>query len=250
MRGDCDEETAVKWHSSRVPEGYTHFLLVVLSALKQIRKQDQPILSDCDEDGFETACAHFRPRTADVTGKLSQEEINKTVDFCLNAFEYHAPEKHEAVLRRMETAMLANNAEAPAALSTAKTEAQVEEKAIVDPEGLSPDELRILKTIRARQMLRQEDTLSIDSFTSDAINGWLPLVHRGSLVLRKAGAKALRQQTAPLQPSRQAVSDDTSGMKPAKPTPRAAPAFAPNSSPHVALADASANCDGSFGHPL
>lgn len=126
-----------------------------------------------------------------MTGKLSQEEINKTVDFCLNAFEYHAPEKHEAVLRRMETAMLANNAEAPAALSTAKTEAQVEEKAIVDPEGLSPDELRILKTIRARQMLRQEDTLSIDSFTSDAINGWLPLVHRGSLVLRKAGAKSV-----------------------------------------------------------
>lgn len=125
-----------------------------------------------------------------MTGKLSQEEINKTVDFCLNAFEHHAPEKHEAVLRKMETAMLANNAEAPAALSTTKTEAQVEEKAIVDPEGLSPNELRILKTIRARQMLRREDTLSIDSFTSDAINGGLPLVHRGSLGLRKAGAKS------------------------------------------------------------
>ncbi|KAF6219189.1 hypothetical protein HO133_005014 [Letharia lupina] len=190
MRGDCDEETAVKWHSSKVSEGYTRFLLVVLSALKQIRKQDQPILSEWDEDGFETAFAHFRLRTTDVTGKLSQEEINKTVDFCLNAFEHHAPEKHEAVLRKMETAMLANNAEAPAALSTTKTEAQVEEKAIVDPEGLSPNELRILKTIRARQMLRREDTLSIDSFTSDAINGGLPLVHRGSLGLRKAGAKS------------------------------------------------------------
>lgn len=64
MRGDCDEETAVKWHPSKVSEGYTHFLLVVLSALKQIRKQDQPILSDWDEDGFETALAHFRPSMA------------------------------------------------------------------------------------------------------------------------------------------------------------------------------------------
>ena len=61
MRGDCDEKTAVKWHSSKVSEGYTRFLLVVLSALKQIRKQDKPILSDWDEDGFETAFAHFRP---------------------------------------------------------------------------------------------------------------------------------------------------------------------------------------------
>ena len=61
MRGDCDEQTALKWHSSKVSEGYTRFLLVVLSALKQIRKGDQPILSDWDEDGFEKAFAHFRP---------------------------------------------------------------------------------------------------------------------------------------------------------------------------------------------
>lgn len=61
MRGDCDEPTAAKWHSGKVSEGYTRFLLVVLSALKQIRKGDQPILSDWDEDGFEKAFAHFRP---------------------------------------------------------------------------------------------------------------------------------------------------------------------------------------------
>ena len=61
MRGDCNENAAVKWHSSKVSEGYTRFLLVVLSALKQIRKQDEPILSDWDEEGFETAFAHFRP---------------------------------------------------------------------------------------------------------------------------------------------------------------------------------------------
>ena len=61
MRGDCDEKTAGKWHSSKVSEGYTRFLLVVLSALKQIRKQDEPVLSDWDEEGFETAFAHFRP---------------------------------------------------------------------------------------------------------------------------------------------------------------------------------------------
>jgi hypothetical protein len=61
QRGDCSEETAVNWHSKKVTEGYTRFLLVVLSALKQIRKQDEPVLSDWDEDGFDRAFAFFRP---------------------------------------------------------------------------------------------------------------------------------------------------------------------------------------------
>ena len=122
-----------------------------------------------------------------MSGKLSQEEVSATVDFCLNAFEHHAPEKQEQVLKKMETAMLASNVEAPA--SVTKTEAAVEKKAIIDPEGLSPDELRILNTIRARQMLRREDTLSIDSFSNDPINGWVPLVQRGSLGLQKVVPK-------------------------------------------------------------
>ena len=125
-----------------------------------------------------------------MSGKLSQEEVSKTVDFCLKAFEHHAPEKHEAVLKKMETAMLANNVEAPTAPATTTAEAKVEKKAIADPEGLSPDEMRILNTIRARQMMRREDTLNIDNFGKDAINGWVPLMKRGSLGLQRAGAQA------------------------------------------------------------
>ena len=83
--------------------------------------------------------------------------------------------------------MLANNVEAPGTVTTPKTDAQIEEKAVVDPEGLSPDEMRILNTIRARQMLRREDTLSIDSFSNNAINGFMPIVKQGSLGLQKAG---------------------------------------------------------------
>lgn len=207
MRGDCDEKTAVKWHSSKVSEGYTRFLLVVLSALKQIRQQDKPILSDWDEEGFETAFAHFRPiiqGTADVSGKLSQEEVSRTVDFCLNAFEHHAPEKQAAVLKKMETAMLVENVAAPADLAKTKTDEQIEKKAMVDPEGLSEDEMRILNTIRARQMLRREDTLNIANFTNDAINGYVPVVQRGTLGLVKIGAKpaangsAMDELTGPL----------------------------------------------------
>ena len=38
------------------------FLVVVLSAYKQIRAQSTNVLADIDEDGFDKAFAFFRPR--------------------------------------------------------------------------------------------------------------------------------------------------------------------------------------------
>ena len=64
MNGDCDELSAAKWHSTKVAEGYTRFLLVVMSAMKQIRGGDEPVLSDWDDDGFDTAFDAFRPSMA------------------------------------------------------------------------------------------------------------------------------------------------------------------------------------------
>ena len=39
---------------------------------------------------------------------------------------------------------------------------------------MSPDELRILNTVRARQLIRSEDTLNIENFGTDTINGMAP----------------------------------------------------------------------------
>lgn len=61
VKGQCSEHEALEWHSKKVAEGYTRFLLIVLSALKQIRESDKAVLSDWDEAGFERAFAHFRP---------------------------------------------------------------------------------------------------------------------------------------------------------------------------------------------
>ena len=52
-KGGLNEKAAVQWRSKKVAEGYTRFLLVVLSALKQIKAQDEPVLSDMDEEGFD-----------------------------------------------------------------------------------------------------------------------------------------------------------------------------------------------------
>jgi flavine halogenase len=61
IRKDCDERAAATWHSKKVAEGYTRFLLVVLSSLKQIRSQDEPVLNDWDEESFDRAFDFFRP---------------------------------------------------------------------------------------------------------------------------------------------------------------------------------------------
>lgn len=177
QKGECDEQTAMSWHSKKVAEGYTRFLLVVLSAMKQIRKSDEPVLSDWDENGFERAFSFFRPiiqGTADVGGKLTQNELSKTIDFCLNAFQHTAPEERDAVIKKIE-----------AQESEAKKESDLEAKAQVDPDGLSPEEMKVLKTIRARQMLRTEDVINIDSFGTDTIDGFAPRIKRGELGLKK-----------------------------------------------------------------
>ena len=131
-------------------------------------------------------------------GKLSQQELSKTVDFCLNAFEAHDPEQTQAVMNKIKgtgatngveaAATAVNDVEAPTTTSMAQTEENVSEKAKVDPEGLSPEELRILKTIRARQMLRTEDSMNLDNFGTDAIDGFAPLIARGNLGLVQVSA--------------------------------------------------------------
>ena len=55
------ELNAAEWHSKKVAEGYTRFLLVVMSATKQIRSGDEPVLSDWDDDGFDVAFEAFKP---------------------------------------------------------------------------------------------------------------------------------------------------------------------------------------------
>lgn len=61
IRGDCNESDAWQWHSNHVTERFTRFLLVVLSATKQIRSKDAPVLNEEDDDGFDRAFSIIRP---------------------------------------------------------------------------------------------------------------------------------------------------------------------------------------------
>lgn len=61
IKGDCSEQEAVAWHSQKIHEAYTRFLLAVACAYAQVTGQENPVLTDHDEPNFDRAFMHFRP---------------------------------------------------------------------------------------------------------------------------------------------------------------------------------------------
>ena len=120
---------------------------------------------------------------ADVSGKLTHDEVVKTVDFCLHAFEATTPEERQKVLEKV------------AAINGASSTVPDDKASI---EKLSEDELKILNHIRAKQMLRFEDTLNLNHFGSDAIDGLAPNLKRGSLSLVPQGKNILSKLEVPV----------------------------------------------------
>lgn len=105
--------------------------------------------------------------TADVGNKkLDQDVLNKTLEFCANAFEPVKSDEDKGVAM---------------------------EQVKADPNGtayhpdLSEDQVTAVNHIRARKMMRTEDTFNIDSFGNDAIAGYVPHLQRGMLTLRSVG---------------------------------------------------------------
>ncbi|PPQ77190.1 hypothetical protein CVT25_011036 [Psilocybe cyanescens] len=102
IRGHCEETTAVEWHTRRVSTSYTRFQVVVLSAYKQIRSQSDDILSDIDEDNYDRAFSFLRPviqGASDMGARLSETELQRSLDFCVNLFNPTTPEQHEHLSR-------------------------------------------------------------------------------------------------------------------------------------------------------
>lgn len=61
IKGDCEEPVAANWHSAKVADGYARFLLMVLSAYRQIRNQNENVLGDKNADNIDQAFALFKP---------------------------------------------------------------------------------------------------------------------------------------------------------------------------------------------
>ncbi|KAL9047357.1 MAG: hypothetical protein Q9214_000041 [Letrouitia sp. 1 TL-2023] len=149
IRGDCDEETAEKWHSNKVKEGYSRWLLVVLSTYKQMCNQKEPVLSEFGEDNFDRAFNFFKPiiqGTSDTTNKLTQAEFSKSFHFCVKAFDRY---KNKA------------DSQSP----------------------INEEEEKMFAEFRSTQAKTWN---SLQGFTTDVIDGRVPRLERGSLGLMSA----------------------------------------------------------------
>ncbi|KAK8006929.1 hypothetical protein PG989_000919 [Apiospora arundinis] len=176
LKKQCTEIAAAEWHSKKIAESYTRFLLVVSSALKQIRHQDEPVLSDFDEKTFDRAFAHFRPIIQGRTemGQLSQAEISKTVDFCFSSFAPVDKDEKEVVLAKMKEVGI----EDPS-IGNEKYQQGIKELETL----LSPEQMTIVHSLRGRQMLKSSEWLDLEDFGSDVIDGLTPKMVRGELGL-------------------------------------------------------------------
>jgi flavine halogenase len=115
---------------------------------------------------------------------LTHEDVVKTVEFCLQAFKETTPEERKKVLDKIASMNGAGN------LAGDSKE---------DLEKLTEDELAILNNIRAKQMLRLEDSVHLKHFGSDAIEGFAPNLVTGKLgLVPKSNDTALSRLEAPV----------------------------------------------------
>ena len=104
------------------------------------------------------------------------------MDFCLEAYKETSPEQRKAVLDKV-------------ACITEGNAGVIDEKANL--EKLTEDELKILNHIRAKQMLRFEDTLNLNHYGADAIDGLVPNLKTGKLGLVPEGKNTLSKLEVP-----------------------------------------------------
>ncbi|KAK6078946.1 hypothetical protein SCUP234_05872 [Seiridium cupressi] len=143
IRGDVDEVVAAQWHSSKIAEGYSRFLLLVLSAYKQIRPSESFNAGDFSQEGFDREFGIFQSVTGgsqNDTGKITQEEFSHTYEFLIKAFKVHFDHT----------------------------------------DGLTKKDVDALQAFRSHQ---GSHIMNINSFTSEVIDGLVPSLKKGGLTL-------------------------------------------------------------------
>ncbi|TVY84589.1 Flavin-dependent halogenase ptaM [Lachnellula suecica] len=176
-RGQADERSAAVWHTTKVSEGYTRFLLLVMTVLRQLRMKEAALISTDEEEGFDIAFKKIQPviqgvadtETEDAT---VQKNAAESVDFALSSLEI-TPEMKRDVIDKIERAQ-----HQPETL-----------------EKLTPEEVHILSTIVTRTFNREKDELNLTSFTGDVIEGLSAHLVRGDLGLIKKDAEPERAVT-------------------------------------------------------
>ncbi|GAW21128.1 hypothetical protein ANO14919_106450 [Xylariales sp. No.14919] len=170
MKGQCTEEEAMLWHTHKVAEGYTRFLLVVTGSLDQIYRREEHILSPMEDPGFDDAFEHFKPVIQGIIeagGNLSRDEISKSVNFCTS------------VISKVDGGCL----------SDLDVDKEKKRGAAVTVLGKGSGKVagdRVDATIM--KIVRIHRIQNLDLFARDVINGMAPIMERGNLGLQLVAA--------------------------------------------------------------
>ncbi|CAL1707408.1 unnamed protein product [Somion occarium] len=177
IRGHAPETDACQWHDAKFSTSYTRFLLVVLGVYKQIRNQEAPVLSDVGEDNFDKAFESIRPviqGTADVGKVVTEDELQKTMDFVLQIFGPVTPDMQKSVSSRIDPKLLSPTAPAMNAVDMAKVIDAGDEEARI-----------VLSNINAWKPLRPLLQPS-ENFSSESHIGRVAILETGKLGLKGA----------------------------------------------------------------
>ncbi|KAJ7479299.1 putative halogenase [Mycena latifolia] len=175
IRGHCTEADAIRFHNEKTGTSYTRFLVVVLSVYRQITAQAAPVLSDVDEDNFDRAFEFLLPviqGAADAEQGVTEQTLQRTMDFCEHALGPTTPEMHAAVAARVDGALLANDGPllAPAAVAALA--------------GADEEARQVLCRVNARKTVNGMYDWE-ENFKEEQLNGLTVVLERGKLGLRQ-----------------------------------------------------------------
>ncbi|KAJ8518265.1 hypothetical protein ONZ45_g4620 [Pleurotus djamor] len=176
IKGQVSEKEAQAWHDAKIGICQTRFLLVVLSAYRQMQHQgNKAILGDVNFDNFEAAFAMFRPiyqGEHDTSTKLTPDDLERMINFTRNLFTPTTHQQYQDVNTRVGSlTALSGPVMGPDELAKVLDEDDSDAKAV-------------LQRINSLKVLRN-DTSPL-SFTSEAVNGYVVNFERGKLGLIKA----------------------------------------------------------------
>ncbi|RDW78596.1 uncharacterized protein DSM5745_05448 [Aspergillus mulundensis] len=173
IRGDVSEETAAKWHSAKVSEGYSWFLLAVLAAYRQMRNQGVDVLNGLGEANFDRAFDLFRPiiqGSVETPGGITKTEFSRTIDFFLKTLDEQF-ERNEEI----------SDDDEPLGWGDPINKSRERSGGVEDE-----SDTEILKALRKSY---GNNLLSIGGFTTDVVEGRVPRLERGRLTLVLAEEK-------------------------------------------------------------
>ncbi|KAJ7769654.1 putative halogenase [Mycena maculata] len=181
IRGHCTEEEAIRFHNEKIGTSYTRFLLVVLSAYRQITSQSVPVLSDIEEDNFDRAFDFIRPviqGAADTDPTVTEEMLQSTMDFCEHALGLTDPEMHEEVAKRVDPALMADDGPI------------LGPKDVAAIAGGDEEAEAVLRRIQSRKAI--EAVHWQPNFRGETFNGLSIVFERGSLGLQRTELRVVR----------------------------------------------------------